>query len=95
MDMQELRIRQDLETRLIVKAWENENFKKELLANPKSAIKKELGIDIPDDVNVHIQQEDMKNLYLTLPLNPASVELDDKTLEAVAGGVQAPYHKCC
>ena len=83
---EELKQRQELERRIVTRAFEDEGFKKQLLEDPKAAIAGELGLEVPESVNIHVQEEDARNFYLTIPLNPDSVELGDELLEAVAGG---------
>ncbi len=72
---------QDLKNQIIEKAWTDPDFKRELLANPKAAIKDAFGIDVPDDINLHVSEEDQNNYYLALPRNPA----DNKDEAGVLG----------
>ena len=78
--------REMVEGELAVKAWKDEAFMKALKANPKAAIAKEYGMQIPDNIEVEVIEETPNKLYLRLPPNPGSVELSDEQLEAVAGG---------
>jgi hypothetical protein len=72
---------------VIAKAWKDEKFKQEFISNPKAVINKEFGVQIPDNINVKVVEEDMKNLYIILPMKPQiEGELTDEQLEAVAGG---------
>lgn len=71
----------------IARAWKDPEFKKKLLADPKSALK-EMGIDIPKDITVKIVEDTPKLLTLVLPQAPTKVyELDESELERMAVGV--------
>jgi hypothetical protein len=65
----------DLEPEIIAKAWENEQFRQELLSNPKEAIAKTLGAKLAENLEVRVVQETPNSLYLVLPVmpDPASV----------------------
>lgn len=78
--------RRDLKERLIVKAWEDETFKQELLSNPKAVIEKELGIKMPEGVEYQVFEETANRCYMVLPAKPSEGELSDEELESVAGG---------
>lgn len=81
--------REQLESMLIERAWKDDKFRTELLANPKAVIAREAGAAIPDNVNIRVIQEDASTRYLVIPANPTEVsegELSDDELEAVAGG---------
>lgn len=63
---------QELQNQIIEKAWVNEDFKKELIANPKAAIEKAFDLDIPADINVEVLEETSNHFYLVLPQNPST-----------------------
>jgi len=82
----------DLETLLISKAMADEAFKSELISNPKAVIAREIGQELPQDVEIEVLESTPKKLYLVLPLKVESgeiptEELSDKELDAVAGGL--------
>jgi hypothetical protein len=83
------RTRQDIEAHIIAQSWKDEAYKQELLSNPKAAIGRDFGVQLPDEVNVHVMEEDSTNLYFVLPARPnlSNAELSDEQLETVAGGV--------
>ncbi len=80
--------RKIFESKLIEKAWKDEEFKKELVKNCKEAIEKETGVKIPDNINVTVLEETADEVYLVLPQNPAKsvAELTEAELDSVAGG---------
>ena len=88
---QAMNTRFEFEQKLIQRALEDENFKQELLSNPKAVFAKESGEKLPNDLEIEAIEETPNKVYLVLPNNPASTategELSDEALEAVAGGV--------
>ena len=78
---------------LIKKAWEYENFKKQLLTNAKEAIEKETGHKIPDSIKITIHENKPNDMHFILPANPNKKELSDDELESVAGGSKDCYNQ--
>jgi hypothetical protein len=85
--------RRELETRVIVKAIKDADFRKQLLSNPREGVLaavKELDPDfaIPPDMDVKVFEEPKRAFYLVLPQTPTeNVEISDEDLEKVAGGI--------
>jgi len=79
--------REEIETKAITKAWQDENFKKDLMEKPHQAIA-QIGINVPEKIEIRVVEESAKVLYLVLPVNPEGLtdELTDENLEDVAGG---------
>ena len=94
---QAMNTRFEFEQKLIERALEDENFKQELLSNPKAVYARESGEEMPKDLEIEVIQETPNKVYLVLPNNPASAategELSEEALEAVAGGVCRNYSK--
>jgi len=80
----------EFERGLIIKAWEDEAFRQELLSNPKAVYGKEMGREIPDNWQIEIVDEPPGVIKIVLPQKPVPVEIEqelsDEELEAVAGG---------
>jgi len=86
-----VKTRRELEIHLITKSFEDEEFKHNLLANPKAIIEKELGTTLPKGIEIKVFEETETTFYIVLPRNPYEVmselELDANlglTLEDVA-----------
>src|SRR2546430_17381181 len=77
-------------TRLIVeRAVKSEVFREDLLRDPKTALLKEFGLTIPDNVTIEVHQntEDVIHLVLPVPLELSALRrLNQEELEEVAGG---------
>jgi hypothetical protein len=90
------------EESIVMRAWEDDNFKQSLMSNPKAAIAEATGETIPDDVEVEILQETANKVYFVIPTNPVAVmavegegELSEEALEQVAGGIiVGNWNKC-
>ncbi|WP_019503701.1 NHLP leader peptide family RiPP precursor [Pleurocapsa sp. PCC 7319] len=81
--------RNELEARIIAKAWQDEAFKQELLNNPKAVFSQEMGQSIPDEIEIQVVEENPTTLYMVLPTKPTIAdeeEVSQEQLEAVAGG---------
>ena len=88
MDESKINARQTLEAQLIDRAMEDEAFRQELLRDPKGVVARELGIQMPENIQVQVLQESPTTVYLVLPppAPSAGAELSDEALAAVAGG---------
>jgi hypothetical protein len=73
---------------IIEKSREDENFKKELLANPFQVLEKMAGkpIDTYGMKIVVTDQSDASTLYVNIPTDIDAMELTEAQLEMVAGG---------
>ena len=69
---------------IVAKAWADDKFKQQLLANP-AAVLRENGVTVPADVIVKMSENSDKVLNLTLPAKPKE-ELSEADLESIAGG---------
>ncbi|AET69224.1 TOMM propeptide domain protein [Desulfosporosinus orientis DSM 765] len=83
---------QEFQNELIVRALKDESFRKELLADPKAMVEKEMarlkeGAKLPASLEIKVIEQPANALYLVLPT--MSDELSDEALDAVAGGEMA------
>jgi len=82
---------QKLYQEVVQKAWEDAEFKAELVANPVSAIENLIGqkLNIPEGKTLVVRdQTDDSTVYINIPANQnmEDVELNEDQLEAVSGG---------
>lgn len=69
---------------LIARAWKDREFKKRLLANPKSVLK-EFGCNIPENVKIQFHENTNDTVHYVLPRSPARTrELSDAELERLS-----------
>ena len=75
----------ELREHLMDKATTDMDFRAQLIADPKAAIKNELGLEIPAGftVNVHEDQPDTSHLVL-----PPAATLGEEDMELAAGGAR-------
>lgn len=86
--------REEFNANLAAKAWQNAEFRQELLSNPKTVIARELGTTLPENLQIRVFEENSNNLYLVIPPVPGvEEELSEEALEQVAGGYIASRKK--
>ncbi len=82
---------QKLYAEIVQKAWEDANFKKELVANPVATIEKFTGkkMNLPEGKTFVVRdQTDESTVYINIPAKAeVDAELNEEQLEAVAGGI--------
>ena len=80
--------RQEMEALIVERAWKDEAFRAEFLADAKGTIEKYAGQKLPPEVNVMAVAEDDRTIHFVIPRKPANAdELSDAELEKVAGGI--------
>jgi len=82
---------QSVYAEIVQKAWEDPQFKSELMANPAEAIEKATGhkLNLPAGKTLVVRdQTNDSTVYINIPAKPNTedVELNEDQLEAVAGG---------
>ncbi|MES1257959.1 MAG: NHLP leader peptide family RiPP precursor [Acidobacteriota bacterium] len=91
--MAEQEKRQELEKYVCARARSDPDFRKRLLADPRTVIEAEIGMKFPDSVVIHVHEESLNELHLVLPVVfRLLTELEDEDLAGVVGGIgfQAP-----
>ena len=71
---------------MLQKTWDDPEFKKTFIENPKKILEKELGRSLPKDLKVNVYENTPTVFNIVLP-QKSSGELSDDDLENVAGGV--------
>ena len=62
---------QEVFFKIISEAWENEDFKRDLLENPEKALEKFFGKKPPIDKKIRVtDQSDPEYLYINIPVKP-------------------------
>lgn len=69
---------------IVKKAQSDKGLRKALVDNPKETLG-QLGVKVPEDVEVKVVEESPKVVYLVLPVNPD--ELTEEQLDGVSGGI--------
>ncbi|MCY3880202.1 MAG: NHLP leader peptide family RiPP precursor [Rhodobacteraceae bacterium] len=75
----------EMRRRVTDKAIVDPDFRSMLVSNPRQAISEELGVDLPDDVEIKVHESSADTLHLALP----TTEISEEQLEAIAAG------RCC
>jgi hypothetical protein len=72
-----------VKAKIIQKAWEDEAFKQQLLANPRAALKQAFNITLPEDIKVKAVEETSTEFVLVIPTNPAKILVTTHGAESV------------
>ena len=83
---------QKLYAEVVQKAWEDADFKSELIQNPTAAIEKLTGrkLNIPEGKSLVVKdQTDDSQIFINIPAKPdfENMELNESQLEVVSGGL--------
>lgn len=78
---------------IVQKAWDDADFKKQLVENPVATIEKFIGkkLNLPEGKTLVVRdQSDESAVYINIPAakQTADAELSEEQLEAVSGGLQ-------
>jgi len=87
--------RGEFESRLVLKSWEDDAFRREFIANPKKMLGKELGQPVPENVEIHALEETGNKIYFIIPQKPAAPKaqeaLTEEALSQIAAGLTIVY----
>lgn len=70
---------------IISKAWEDEAFKRRLLANATEVLKEE-GVTVPEGLKIKVIENSEKTYHVVIPLKPESKALSVQELYSMSGG---------
>lgn len=85
MAEQPLKSAEEMRQQITDKAVSDDSFRALLMSDPKSALSQELGLEIPEGLEIQVHESDMNTVHLSLP---PSV-MNEEQLEAIAAG------RCC
>lgn len=87
---QGLKKRSEVLNSLIMKAWEDEEFRQKLIAHPREIYALKFGCEMPEGLAIDVIEETLDTVNIVLPKNPAlqitEGELSEEALDAVSGG---------
>jgi hypothetical protein len=85
-DRAQLMSRQELEGKIVARAWQDDEFRRKFLADPKGLFGEHLGTKLPEALTI---TETPDSLHFVIPAKPKGdlAELSDEDLEKVAGGI--------
>ena len=73
----------EMKSHLVAKADESEDFRTRLIANPKSVISAEFGVNVPERFKVRVHEDSATTAHMVLPMTD---RLTEEELTQVAGG---------
>ena len=84
----------DYTDKLIARAQRDEDFRAKLVSDPGSAVSEELGVEIPEGLNVRVIEEGADEVVLVLPAAAGSGALNEEELASAAGGSGDAWSGC-
>ena len=72
----------ELREQLIAQAGDNEDFRARLLEDPRAVLREEYDIVLPENLNLHVHEEDATTAHLVLP---RSKKLTEEELASTSG----------
>jgi hypothetical protein len=83
--------RQDIEAKIVALAWQDDEFRRKFVADPKGQFEQRLGTKLPASLRMTVHEEDESSLHFVIPAKPKADldELSDEDLEKIAGGTDA------
>jgi hypothetical protein len=79
-------VRAQYTEQLLSRAERDPDYRKRLTEDPSSAIEEELGVEVPESIQVKVVQEGPNEAILVLPRHLEPGQLRDEELAAAAGG---------
>ncbi len=78
---------EEMRTHLTRKAAEDAEFRQRLIDDPKGTLNSELGITIPESMEIKVHESDLQTVHLALPVTG---DMTEEQLEAISAGLS-----CC
>jgi len=79
--------RREIEAKIVALAWQDDDFRRKFVADPKGQFEQRLGTKLPASLKMTAHEENENSLHFVIPVKPKSAaELSDEELEKVAGG---------
>ena len=72
----------ELRDQLFAKAADDDDFRSRLLADPREVLRDDYGILLPENLKLHVHEEDATTAHLVLP---RSKQLTEAELESASG----------
>ncbi len=73
----------EFRNQILTKASEDDDFRSQLLSDPRATIGSELNVDIPENMTLNVVEDSATTVNLVLP---PKVQLDEAGLESVSAG---------
>jgi hypothetical protein len=68
--------RQQLEARIVRRAWSDPAFRELLLSDPRAAVSDELGAEVPEGLRIEVVEERSDLLCIVLPVDLSEMGMD-------------------
>ena len=81
----------EMRARIVQKKDEDDEFRSQLISDPRGAIEKELDVTIPDGLKIEVHEDSIETAHLILPPKP---KLDETQLSQIAGGKSSALYYC-
>jgi Nitrile hydratase, alpha chain len=80
--------RRDIEAKIVALAWQDNDFRRKFVADPKGQFEERLGVTLPPSLTMTVHEEEESSLHFVIPMKPQANldQLSDEDLEKVAGG---------
>ena len=80
--------RKDIEAKIVALAWQDDEFRRKFVADPKGQLEERLARKLPTSLKMTVHEEDENSQHFVIPQNQKAndAELSDEYLEQISGG---------